>query len=302
RWLNLSLGVTWVIGIIIGFYVTVSTVKQFNDSSKVKEITELHGVGDTLIIKLNPAMATLKSFAFDNDDDLETHFGRHNNDYQFGESKGKLSIVGSVNIDVVESNSDSIELIINYTARGNNKREANENAKSIKYAYTQNGNELIFDEVFTVLEGTKFRAQEVDIKIKLPKGKVIYFDKSVKYSLDHIDNTTNTWDGNMINRRWQMTERGLKCIDCDGLDELDEEENYNHHSHSLKGKNITINEDGIKVNGKDAEIKIDENGIKIKTPNTMDAPETPDSPEKPDNLDTKGKKGSKGDKGSKGKK
>ena len=297
RWLNLSLGIGWVIGIILGVYVTISTTKQFSQTSRVKETTELHGLGDTIIVKLNPAMATLKPFNFDNADDLDTYFGKNNSGYQFGELDKKLSIIGHADLDVVESTSDSIELVINYTARGLTKKEANETAKTIKYAYTQVNNALIFDQVFSILEGTKFKFQEVDIKIKLPKGKVIFFDKSVKYLLNDIENTTNTWDGNMVGRRWQMTEQGLKCIDCDGLEDLDDE-GY----HNLKNKHITINEDGIKVNGKDAEIKIDEHGIKIKTPTDVDTPDAPDTPDSPDKLDTKGSKGEKGNKGDKGSK
>jgi phage shock protein PspC (stress-responsive transcriptional regulator) len=219
RWLNLSLGLIWLVGLIIGFYVTVSTVKQFSENSRVKEVVELHGLGDTIVIKLNPALATLKTLNYDNNDDLDTYFGKNHSGYQFGEVKGKLSIIGFAGLDIVESKTDSVELVINYTSRGPTKRDANENAKTIKYSYKQINNQLIFDEIFSVLEGAKFSAQEVDIKLSLPKGKVIYFDKSVKNLLDDVENTTNTWDGQMVGRRWQMTENGLKCIDCEGLDE-----------------------------------------------------------------------------------
>jgi phage shock protein PspC (stress-responsive transcriptional regulator) len=219
RWLNLSLGLIWLVGLIIGFYVTVSTVKQFSENSRVKEVVELHGLGDTIVIKLNPALSTLKTLNYDNNDDLDTYFGKNHSGYQFGEVKGKLSIIGFAGLDVVESKTDSVELVINYTSRGPTKRDANENAKTIKYSYKQINNQLIFDEIFSVIEGAKFSAQEVDIKLSLPKGKVIYFDKSAKNLLDDVENTTNTWDGQMVSRRWQMTENGLKCIDCEGLDE-----------------------------------------------------------------------------------
>ncbi len=219
RWLNLSLGLIWLVGLIIGFYVTVSTVKQFSENSRVKEVVELHGLGDTIVIKLNPALATLKTLNYDNNDDLDTYFGKNHSGYQFGEVKGKLSIIGFAGLDIVESKTDSVELVINYTSRGPTKRDANENAKTIKYSYKQINNQLIFDEIFSVMEGSKFSAQEVDIKLSLPKGKVIYFDKSVRNLLDDVENTTNTWDGHMVGRRWQMTENGLKCIDCEGLDE-----------------------------------------------------------------------------------
>lgn len=296
RWLNLSLGIIWLFGLIIGFYVTVSTVKQFGENSRVKEVAELHGLGDTIIIKLNPAIATLKGLNFDNHDDLDTYFGKNHSGYQFGEVKGKLSIIGYAGLDVVESKTDSVELVINYTSRGPTKRDANENAKTIKYSYKQINNQLIFDEIFSVMEGSKFSAQEVDIKLSLPKGKVIYFDKSVRNLLDDVENTTNTWDGHMVGRRWQMTENGLKCIDCEGLD-FDDEDYHDgdnvtkrvviedgeviFNETKTKSNGVIINEDGLKINGKDAEIRIDENGIKIKTPKEPKAPKEPKEPKEP---------------------
>jgi phage shock protein PspC (stress-responsive transcriptional regulator) len=269
RWLNMSLGILWTLGLILGFYITVSTVKQFNESSRLKESVELHGTGDTIIVKLNPYLNTLNSLNIDNKDDLEHYLSNNNSGYYFGEENRKLSVIGYPSITVSESTGDSVELIINRVAKGVSKREANENAKAINYTYHQNGNELVFDAIFSVNAGSKFRAQELDIKIALPKGKVIYFDKSTKYVLDDVENTTHTWDGDMINRRWKMTDKGLDCIDCENLfDDEDEELTRHHHlnDNEYKSKNITINDHGIKVNGKEAEIKIDKDGIRIKTP------------------------------------
>ena len=97
-------------------------------------------------------------------------------------------------------------------------------------------------------------------------GKIIYFDKSVKYLLDDIDNTSNTWDGKMISRRWKMTEKGLECIDCEGLDRDDDEDYNSHEKHARTKDKIIINGEGIEVNGNETEINIDEDGIRIKTP------------------------------------
>lgn len=261
RWLNLGLGILWTLGLVLGFYVTVVTVKQFNETSRLKETIELHGTGDTLIVKMNPAFMTIKNLAYDNSDDLENYLSHTHSGFTFGEEGKTLSVIGFAGLNVVESNTDSVEMVITQSSRGGSKKEANESARSIKYAYRQNGRELIFDEVFTVAAGSKFRAQELDIKLKLPKGKVIYFDKSVKNLLDDVDNTTNTWDGDMVSRRWVMTDKGLKCIDCDDLEHVS-----GNQDDEMKENNVIINKKGIHVKDKDAEIKIDEDGIKIKTP------------------------------------
>jgi hypothetical protein len=34
-----------------------------------------------------------------------------------------------------------------------------------------------------------------------------------------IDNVTNTYDGDMVGRRWKMTAKGLECVDCNGLED-----------------------------------------------------------------------------------
>lgn len=265
RWLNLGLGIVWTIGLLLGLYVTIVTVKQFNESAHLKETFQLHDTGDTIVIKLNPGVKTISEMSFDNKDDIESNLHRKHGGYIFGEQNRKLSLLGYAELNVVENDGDSVEMIISRTARGLTKREANENARSIAYGYRQNKNELYFDEIFSTDEGAKFRTQEVDIRLKVPKGKVVYFDKSVKYLLDDIDNTTNTWDGDMIERRWIMTGRGLKCIDCEGLDDYSHKhEDWNHPKEH--DDEITINEKGIRVHGNDTEIKIDENGIKIKTP------------------------------------
>jgi phage shock protein PspC (stress-responsive transcriptional regulator) len=265
RWLNLSLGIVWALGLFFGLYVTIVTVKQFNESSRLKETFILHGIGDTLVVKLNPGLTQLKEMNFDNTDDLENYLNHNHGGYSFGESDKNLSIIGFAELNVVESNSDSIELVVSRESRGSDKKEANENARSIKYAYHQVNNALIFDEIFSVARGSKFRAQKVNIKIKLPKGKIVYFDKSVKYLLDDIDNTTNTWDGDMISRRWKMTERGLKCIDCEDLD-VHKKDDPDENEYKSKNDQVIINDKGIHVKGNATEIKIDDDGIKIKTP------------------------------------
>jgi phage shock protein PspC (stress-responsive transcriptional regulator) len=265
RWLNLSLGIVWMIGLILGSVVAVNTVKQFSDSSKIKEVTELHNMGDTIVIKLNPAATILKALKFDNEGDLDVNIGHHNNVYYFGEDGNKRSIIGFAGLDVVENTSDSVELVIYQSAKGGDKKEANENARAITYSYRQEGNTLYFDEIFSVAAGSKFRAPDIDIKLKLPKGKVVLFDQSVKHLLDDVDNTTNTWGGEMVGRRWTMTDKGLKCIDCENLNPHKHDNWDDSDKDEIRTKNITINDDGIKVNGKDAEIKIDDDGIRIKT-------------------------------------
>jgi phage shock protein PspC (stress-responsive transcriptional regulator) len=281
RWLNLSLGILWLLGLLLGFYVTMATVKEFKQSSRLKEMVTLHNTGDTIRVSLNPTSMAISSFPIDHKDDLESELSSHHNGYRFAQVKDKISIIGYANLDVVETNSDSVELLINYCARGATKKEANEYAKMIRYSYVQNNNELVFDEIFRVIEGVKFRSQEVDIKLRLPRGKVIYFDKSVKYLLNDVDNISNSWDGDMVGRRWIMTANGLKCIDCEGLrdNSIDNIRSRHpriprhpgHPGHPGHGNSddaeVKINDEGIRIRTEDGNIDITDDGININTKN-----------------------------------
>ena len=63
----------------------------------------------------------------------------------------------------------------------------------------------------------KWRVQNLKIILKVPIGKSIYLSKSLKNILHDLDNVTNTHDSKMMNRQWIMTQEGLTCIDCDGI-------------------------------------------------------------------------------------
>jgi phage shock protein PspC (stress-responsive transcriptional regulator) len=262
RWMNMSLGFIWLFGILMSFYIAVVTIKQFSEHTGLKETFPVKMNGDTLRIKLNPATSVLAPYGFENADEIDS--GHNGFNYRFGRSGRHVSVIGMPLLNVVESTGDSAELLINYSSQGGTKKEANENAKAVRYAFRQNNSDLVFDELFTVKEDVKWRAPEVNMKLKLPVGTVVYFDHSIKPLLNDVENTTNTWDGDMVGRRWKMTEKGLSCLDCDNLHNIGDEHEWDHHPRNIK-HNVRINDHGINVNGEDAEIRINKSGILIET-------------------------------------
>ena len=77
-----------------------------------------------------------------------------------------------------------------------------------------------------------------------------------------IENVTNTYDGDMINRRWIMTANGLKCLDCDGITDNSDKNNRDEDD-TEKDVNVMVN--GVYVDNKDVQVKLDTNGIHIHT-------------------------------------
>jgi hypothetical protein len=142
---------------------------------------------------------------------------------------------------------------------------ASERAKNIDYKIVVNDSLILCDQLFRVNHADKFRVQSVKVILKVPVGKVVYLDKTLENMLNDIDNTTNTYDGDMINRRWLMTEKGLKCIDCKGL-EIDASQDETEDSLTEENVNITVN--GVNIKAKNSQVKLDSNGVNIKSKDT----------------------------------
>jgi len=263
RWLNISAGLVWFVGFIMATYAGVKTASDFSESSKFKESTNIPTSSESFTISAVTGNHLLSLYKIDNfgfDDDSDHHFDH--SDYTIGTLENKKVIVGTPKLRIVSSASDKIEVIINKKARGKEKRIAYNRAKEIRYLYQADSTKLNLFALFYSNGDQKFRVQEIDILVKVPKGKTIYLDNSLKRIINDVDNVTNTYDQDMLGRRWKMTDRGLECVDCDGIDMNSEDDDDKH---------VMINRDGIQVKEKDGtKITIDEKGIVIKNKNNDD--------------------------------
>jgi len=118
-------------------------------------------------------------------------------------------VLGEPDLDIEKSRSGNFEVIMKKKSRGRNHSDAVENAEEIKYSWKQVDSLLIFDEYFTLPEGDKWRNQKLQITIRVPEGKLIYLDKTVDDIIHDIDNVTNTWDHDMVGKKWMMKKEGL---------------------------------------------------------------------------------------------
>lgn len=262
RWVNLSAGIIWLIGFLMLLYVGIKTGSDFNKTAKVRENFSVIQK-DTLFLKMHETpVNSIELHESDDDEEGEKNYRRHSrgdNDYMIGTNNGTKYLLGHAQLNVIKSQSGKIEIVIVKEAKGANKMMASERAKNISYVISQTDSLIEFDNLFKVNNADKFRVQDLSIIVKLPVGKVIYLDKSLENMIYDIENVTNTYDGDMINRRWQMTENGLKCIDCDGLISVSE---HDEDEVNIE-KDIKIDVNGVNINAKDAKIKVDSNGVKI---------------------------------------
>jgi hypothetical protein len=179
-------------------------------------------------------------------------------------------LLGHAQLDIIKSQSNSAELVIVKEAKGVDRKMASDRAKNIDYKIITNDSLILCDNLFKVNNADKFRFQSVKVILKIPVDKVVYLDKTLENMLHDIDNTTNTYGSYMINRKWIMTENGLKCLDCKGLDEdsSNNEGDENDSNNSSKNENVKITVNGVDIKAKNSQVKLDSNGVKIKSKTT----------------------------------
>ena len=122
---------------------------------------------------------------------------------------GDEIMVGQPKLDIEKSGSDNFTISIKKAARGKTRENAKEFAQEIIYIYEVNDSTLLFDPYFLLDEEGKWRNQDVDITIKIPEGKAVYIGENMNKIIYDIENTSNTWDADMVGKTWEMKADGL---------------------------------------------------------------------------------------------
>ena len=297
RWVNLSAGIIWLVGFVLLLYVGVRTGQDFNNVAKIRENVTVKNY-DTLYLKMNDVYVNYTELQGSDDaEEGERGFLSNNrpNNYMIGKHNNDRYLLGYSRLNIIKSQSNTTEIVVVKEAHGTDKQIAKIRAERIAYHVLQQDSLILFDNIFKVNNADKFRKQDITVILKLPVGKVIYLDKSLENMIYDLENVTNTYDGDMINRRWVMTENGLKCLDCDGLISVDEhienfsdrdpEENFNINENGVNIKindgKISVDSNGVRIHSKKKKIKIDENGVSVSDNIHEIEPKTPPVPESP---------------------
>ena len=215
RMIGITALVLWLSGLGLGIYSIVNAAKSFSETEMLHDVIQLpRPHADTLFLRVN----------IDKEMENADYRSRWNSRYHYARRWTAVSVngeelkLGYPDLNIVPSSSDSFELVVYRSARGYDRRDAMENAKGIHYPITVSDSQLTFSNYFTIGEDTRWRAQDVHVELRVPKNKVVYLEGSMRDILYDVDNVSHTLDEDMVGRRWKMTDNGLTCIDCAGLD------------------------------------------------------------------------------------
>ncbi len=197
--------IVWVIGLIIAVGSVFLVASEMRASERVVNEEVLRTVdGDMLFVSAKP-------------DTLNYRYNNYYNLFDFDEVKilpyDEQNVVFiTPKFSIKKSKDNRIHVYERRDARGENRRDAYDNAQLIEYDWVQNDSLIIVDRYYTLGENAKWRGQEYKITIELPVGKSILLDESMSEILwesYYIDN--RIWPGNLVDNVYTMTDDGLEA-------------------------------------------------------------------------------------------
>ena len=261
----------WLIAVSLAISIGVKQATAYAVDGRVvrKEIINFNP-NDTLVIK------------FKHNDYFAKNVEERNNFMVTQDSTGTDVIYSNEVRFKIEKTDEKLPYIqIEKEAKGKSLAEAKKRAELIKYGYTFQGNQLILDNYLLTDLKYKYRDQEIEITLYLPKGTLLKPDDSMR-NYDRTDADYFLWNpGN--NEIFKVGQNRIICTSCPnneyGDDVSSQEENTNDYGDVVidtdddTKTSVTINRNGISIkndsisnsNKKFKELKINKDGIIIKT-------------------------------------
>ena len=199
RYLGWTFAGLWFLGFIcLGIFVS-SMFASFRRFDKVEQpVSTLANVNKLTVLVNEPEI--LYSGTFDwinNDGDGEG----------FDITEDSLHYAG-VKFNIDKSDDSSYHIALWKYSRGRSRSEARAKAEKVIYHISAMDSSLLLGSGLSVGKSEKFRGQQVVVEIKIPVGKRIVFDETVKDRLDpeHVrTNGRRGWNNNRWNRDdWRM--------------------------------------------------------------------------------------------------
>lgn len=254
---KLSLLAIWLIAVavLIGLAIKQASEHAYTGTSLENKILNLESnIGDTIYLKMNKSPENWAVENYERMDGFALIEDDQGSEFLFSE-KVSLTLKSSENQQFIAN--------IKKDADGSSRTNARERAKDIVYEIDQSGSSILLNEFFTTSRASKIRNQRVRVNLLIPEGKVLRFDESIRYYLRTDNAFAQDIDRNkLVDYLWTMgKDNTLICLNCPDSPDNDPTLEGNGH--------FSIDKDGIDIDlkkgDKSIEMKVDENGIKIKT-------------------------------------
>jgi len=188
-------------------------------------------------------------------------------DFKIAQDPNGTEVMYSNDVSLrIESTDEKLPYIqIEKEAKGKSLSEARQRAEQIKYSYKIEGNQLILDNYLTTDLKNKFRDQQIEITLFLPKGTLLKPDDSMK-NYDRTDGDYFLWNPNSNNDIYRVEDNKVRCLNCTSDENAYNDEDNENSSIKITKDGVSITDDTVNVsNSNIKELKINKDGIIIKT-------------------------------------
>ena len=141
--------------------------------------------------------------------DKENEENVHLDDFIVTTIDGKQVLSGRPHLNLEATDGSDFSVIIKRKVRGKNKNEIQNSLSQIQYNVTSKDSTLVLDPFFTLANQAKWRNQEVQVTVKVPKGKMIHLGSSLDQLHFDFENINSLWNKEMTGKTWTMTPEGL---------------------------------------------------------------------------------------------
>lgn len=118
-------------------------------------------------------------------------------------------ILGRPELKINKANNNEALLNIERQSYGIAYENAVGNSNNILFDAIQKDSLLLIDPFFTIPNGYKWRAQQVELNLNLPVGTVIHIDNNIEPVLKEAEYNDNTWYKNLAGKTWVITNEGF---------------------------------------------------------------------------------------------
>ncbi len=255
-----SLLALWVIalGILISLGINEATQIAFEGKTVQKQEIALQPT-DTLFIK------------FKNNDFYSKKIN-YRDDFRLTQDESGKDIIYSnnVSIEIMPTDEKVAYLQVEKLSKGKSATEAKERAEKINYGFEIKGNKLILDNYLLNDIKDKFRGQEVELFLYLPKGTLFQADASVQ-EYDESDDQFFNLHYSSDTYLYKVEQDKVKCLNCP--EEENEYDDVKTEDISVINEHDSIETISVKINGKEViqtkkgkpGLEINEDGIIVKT-------------------------------------
>ena len=249
RRIGLSFLGLWIVGVFMSFAISMIVASDFSSEGAKTETVELQ-------LNSNPDQVINLALNHELGDD-EPKFEAEIFNLNLLTPGNSSELYGKPELDINMAKTVGPNLIIKRMDRAKKKIVAVERDFNFDFGIIANDTAILFNGYFEILEGELWRTQEVELELLIPVGYTIYLSDEMMQIIYDIDNTTNTYDGKMVGRRWVMTPKGLACVDCDGLKKAKKSSNVDI--------DISVDDVDIKINlnDKQRELELEQKRLEL---------------------------------------